>query len=87
MPLIASAAGDVVLRVSHGLSFDLLARTPSGEVKTLGMSLDVVEKEGNVSRLRHGGGGPSFDVTAGRTFTVRPYDASRFDILVGEVGR
>ncbi len=85
--VIDSAAGDVVLRVSHGLSFDLLARTPSGEVKTLGMSLDAVDKEGNVSRLRHGGGGPSFDVTAGRTLTVRPYDASRFDILVGEVGR
>lgn len=84
---IDSTAGDVVLRVSHGLSFDLTARTPSGEVKTLGMPLETIERDGSRSRFRRGGGGPQFEVSAGRSLTVRPYDASRFDILVGDVHR
>ena len=54
------------------------------EVKTLGMTLDVTEQEGQVSRLRQGQGGPDVRVSALEgSVTVRPYDGSRLDLLVG----
>jgi hypothetical protein len=82
---VRSASGNVVLRVGKWVGFDLLAETKSGEVKLLGMSLDVIERDGQVCHLRQGPGGIDLQVAAGGgTLTVRPYDASRLDILIGD---
>ncbi len=82
--LIKTATGDVTLRVGPLAHFDLMAETKSGEVKMLGMTLDVIGQEGQVSRLRQGQGGPDVRVSAPQgSVTVRPYDGSRLDLLVG----
>jgi DUF4097 and DUF4098 domain-containing protein YvlB len=85
--VVHSESGDVVLRLAGQIGFDLEAETKSGEVKALGMELDVVERTGNVSRLRRGPGGVDLAVhAAGGNVTVRPYDASRMQILMGRAG-
>lgn len=85
---IQSATGDVTLRVGELTHFDLAATTRSGEVKTLGLSLEVLEADGNARRLRHGRGGPQIEAGAsGGSVTVRPYDASRMSLLLRESER
>lgn len=80
-----SASGDVTLRVGKLAHFDLLAETKSGEVKQLGVDLDVVDQSGKTVRLRQGKGGVDLQVTApGGRCTVRPYEGSRLDILVSK---
>ena len=82
--LIETTSGDVTLRVGPLAHFDLTAETKSGEVKMLGMTLAVTGQEGQVSRLQQGRGGPDVRVSALEgTVTVRPYDGSRLDLLVG----
>ena len=82
--LIETETGDVTLRVGPLAHFDLTAETKSGKVKMLGMTLDLTEQEGQVSRLRQGQGGPDLRVSAAAgSVTVRPYDGSRLDLLVG----
>ncbi len=82
---IRTAGGDVTLRVGNLTHFDLLAQSRTGTVQALGMSLDLVEREGLSTRLRQGQGGPAVLVEApGGSITVRPYDASRLDLLVRE---
>lgn len=82
---IETATGDVTLRVGALAHFDLTAETKSGEVKMLGgVTLDVTEQEGQVSRLQQGQGGPEVRVSAlAGSVTVRPYEGSRLDLLVG----
>jgi hypothetical protein len=81
--VISTATGDVTLRVGELTHFDLLAESRSGEVKTLVLTLDPVGREGDLTRLRHGQGGPELSVSAlGGSVTVRPYDGSRLDFLV-----
>jgi hypothetical protein len=81
--VIQTATGDVILRVGELTHFDLRAETKSGLVKTMGMTLDVLEQDGQASRLQHGQGGPELRVSAlGGSVTVRPYDASRLDLLL-----
>ena len=87
--VIESASGDVTLRVGRLTYFQLEAETKSGQVKTLGVSLDVIEENGSVVKLRRGRGGGGADVrvvAAGGSLVVRPYDASRLDILLGDHG-
>ncbi len=85
--VIRSDSGNVVLRVGRVIGFDLVAESRSGEVKALGFPLSVVEKNGNVSRLRYGAGGPSLEVRAGAgSVTVRPAGVSRLDLLMGNTG-
>jgi len=85
--VVHSDSGDVVLRLAGQIGFDLAAETKTGEVKTLGMDLDVVEQSGTVSRLKRGGGGVDLEVRAAAgSLTVRPYDASRMQILMGRKG-
>jgi hypothetical protein len=82
--LVETETGDVTLRVGPLAHFDLTAETKSGEVKMLGMTLDLTEQEGQVSQLRQGQGGPNLRVVAAQgSVTVRPYDGSRLDLLVG----
>jgi hypothetical protein len=80
---IQTATGDVILRVGELTHFDLHAETKSGLVKTMGMTLDVLEQDGQASRLQHGQGGPALRISAlGGSVQVRPYDASRLDLLL-----
>jgi len=82
--VIQTATGDVTLRLGPLTHFDLLAESKSGAVKTLGMSLDVVAQEGLSTRLQHGQGGTDLRVAApGGSVTVRPFEGSRLDLLVG----
>jgi DUF4097 and DUF4098 domain-containing protein YvlB len=78
---IRSASGGVTLRVGELSHFDLLAETESGEVKTLGLELAVVELDGRTSRLRHGAGGKNLRVNA-PSVVVRPYEGSKLDLLI-----
>jgi hypothetical protein len=81
--VIRTATGDVTLRVGELTHFDLLAESKSGSVKTMGMTLDVLGQEGAASRLQHGRGGSELRVSApAGSVTVRPYDASRMDLLL-----
>ena len=81
--VIQTATGDVILRVGELTHFDLHAETKSGLVKTMGITLDVLEQDGLASRLKHGQGGPELRVSAlGGSVMVRPYDASRLDLLL-----
>lgn len=84
---IQSESGDVTLRVGLQTYFDLLASTKSGSIKTLGLTLDAVEQSGEAARFKHGRGGVEVEVSAQNgSLTVRPFDASRLDILVGDLG-
>lgn len=84
---IHSDSGDVTLRVGPHTYFDLLARTKSGSVKTLGLTLDPVEQGAEAVRYKHGRGGVQVEVSADNgSLTVRPFDASRLDILLGDLG-
>jgi len=81
--VIQTATGDVILRVGELTHFDLHAETKSGLVKTMGMTLDLLEQDGQASKLQHGQGGPELRVSAlGGSVVVRPYDASRLDLLL-----
>jgi len=82
---VHSDTGNVVLRVRQQLGYDVLAETESGEVKALGIDLEVVERNGSTTHLRHGAGGPVVTASAGSgSVTVRPYSASRLDLIVGD---
>lgn len=82
---IRTMTGDVTLRVGPFAHFDLLAETKSGEVKTLGMSLELIEQNGQTSTLRQGQGGPNIRVSArDGSVILRPYDGSRLELLVGD---
>jgi DUF4097 and DUF4098 domain-containing protein YvlB len=61
---IQSSSGDVVLHVGSTASFDLLANTRSGEVKTKGVDLHVLEPREGLARYRRGPGGFEVEVTA-----------------------
>jgi hypothetical protein len=79
---IRSDTGDVVLRVSEKLSFELTAETKKGEVKLLGMDMEMLEQDGLVSRYKAGNGGVNVTVsTPGGELTVRPYDAKWIDLM------
>ncbi len=80
--VIRSESGDVVLRMNEMLSFGLTAETKKGEVKLLGMDLELLEQDGRTSRYKAGSGGVNVAVTApGGELTVRPYDAKRIDLM------
>ena len=80
---IRTATGNVSLRVGKLTHFDLHAETKSGAVKTLGMSLDLIEQDGQSAQWRHGVGGAPLRVSAlGGAVTVRPYGVSRMQLLV-----
>jgi hypothetical protein len=81
--VVQTASGDVTLRVGDLAHFDLLAETKSGAVKTMGMALELLEQDGNTSRLRHGQGGKELRVSAlAGSVTLRPYDGSRLDLFL-----
>jgi hypothetical protein len=83
--VVQTATGDVTLRVGGLAHFDLLVETKSGGVKMMGLALDVLEQDGNTSRLRHGQGGNELRVSAlAGSVTVRPYDASRLDLFLSD---
>jgi hypothetical protein len=85
--LIEAIDGNVTLRVGTLTYFDLLAETKSGGVKTTGLELDDKGPEGSAARYQHGSGGAQVRVNAPLgSVTVRPYDASRLDILIGNSG-
>lgn len=79
---VRSDSGDVVLRMNERLSFGLTAETKKGEVKLLGMNLELLEQDGLTSRYKAGSGGVDVTVhTPGGELTVRPYDAKRIDLM------
>ncbi len=79
---IQTVTGDVTLRVGELSHFDLMAETKTGTVKTMGVTLDLVAQDGPSTHLQHGKGGVDLHVSApGGAVTVRPYGASRFDLL------
>ena len=81
--VVRSESGDVVLRLGEVIGFDLAAATPAGEVRALGMEMAPAGRDGDVARYRRGAGGPDLEVTAAAgNLTVRPYGASRLDLLV-----
>ena len=85
---VESGTGDVVLRVRQQLGYDIRAESKSGELKALGVELDVLERTATSSHLRHGAGGPVLQVAAaGGSVTVRPFEASRLDLVVGDSGK
>ncbi len=80
--VIRSDTGDVVLRVSEKLSFELTAETKKGEVKLLGRTRKMLEQDGLLSRYKAGSGGVNVTVsTPGGALTVRPYDAKWIDLM------
>jgi DUF4097 and DUF4098 domain-containing protein YvlB len=80
---IESESGDVTLRVGELTQFDLLVETDSGEVRTLGLDLDLVEQAERTARFQRGKGGPDLRVsTIGGNLTVRPYEGSRLDLML-----
>ncbi|MCP3980662.1 MAG: DUF4097 domain-containing protein [bacterium] len=82
---IHSDSGSVTLRIGKLTGMDLHAVTRSGAVKTLGLELDRVESDGERASFRRGRGGPEVIVTAAAgDLTVRPFDATRLEILVGD---
>lgn len=79
---IRSDSGNVVLRINERLSFGLIAETKKGEVKLLGMNLELLEQDGLTGRYKAGSGGVDVTVNApGGELTVRPYDAKRIDLM------
>jgi hypothetical protein len=84
--VIRSESGDVTLRVGELTHFDLEAQTRSGEVKMLGgVELDLIDRQGSTVVLKHGGGGADVRVAAaGGNLTVRPYDGSRIELMLGK---
>jgi len=79
---IGSDRGDITLRMSEKLSFDLTAVSKSGQAKTHGMRLDLQERDGVTENFRQGSGGLNLAVTAPQGgVTIRPYDSTRMEIL------
>ncbi len=79
---IGSDRGDITLRMSEKLSFDLTAVSKSGQAKTHGMRLDLQERNGVTENFRQGSGGMNLTVTAPQGgVTIRPYDSTRMEIL------
>lgn len=85
--VVRSDSGDVVLRLGEVIGFDLAAETPAKEMRALGMEMTSVGRDGGVARYRRGAGGPDLEVAAAAgSLTVRPYGASRLDLLVRKSG-
>ncbi len=85
--VVRSDSGNVVLRLGEGIGFDLTADTPAGEVKSLGLPMTALDRNGSVARFQRQGGGPDLEVKAGTgKLTVRPYGVSRLGLLARSSG-
>jgi DUF4097 and DUF4098 domain-containing protein YvlB len=81
---VRSETGNVVLRLGEHINFGLAAESRSGEVKTVGMELEVLEKDGRTVLLQKGKGGIDLRVAAaGGDVTVCTYDAVRMKDILG----
>lgn len=70
---IASASGNVTLRLGKVVPFDFVAETEKGSVKNKLPSVDVLEQTESSTRLRRGGGGPRLHVTSkGGAIVLQP---------------
>ncbi len=79
---VESESGDVTLRMSEKLSFDLSAVSKNGKARTTGMRLNLLERNGAAESFRQGSGGLHLAVSAPQgDVDIRPYDSTRLEIL------
>jgi hypothetical protein len=81
---VNSETGDLVLRLSERSSFDLQADTKSESLKTPGIDLKLIERDGRLAHYRHGTGGIDLQVRTGTgNLMVCDYDAKALQVLTG----